>query len=77
MKIAEDLRKRSLRRNEDNKMETLSLNGGDKTPNKEERERKKNKMKERQRLRNWDPLWGNQMRIPILGDSNVIVNWMN
>ena len=77
VKIAEDLCKRSLRSNEDNKMETLSLNGGDKTPNKEEGERKKNKMKERQRQRNWDPLWGNQMRIPILGDSNVIVNWMN
>ena len=49
VKTAEGLRKRSLRRNEDNKMKALSLNGGDKTQNKEEEERKKNKMKDRER----------------------------
>ena len=34
-------------------------------------------MKERERQRNWDPAWGNQVRIQILGASNLIVNWMN
>ena len=58
-------------------MKGLSLNGGDKTQNKEEEERKKNKMKESERQRNWDPAWGNQMRIQIMGGSNLIVNWMN
>ena len=54
VKTAEDLRKRSLRRNEENKMKGLSLNGGDKTQHKEEEERKQNKMKERERQRIWD-----------------------
>ena len=63
VKTAEDLHKRSLRRNEDNKMQALSLNGGDKTQNKEEEERKKNKMKERERQRNWDPAWSNQSEV--------------
>ena len=34
-------------------------------------------MNERERQRHWDPAWGNQMRIQIMGDSNLIVNWMN
>ena len=76
VKIAEDLRKRSLRRNEDNKTRALSMNGGDMTQDKEE-ERRENKMKEKERQRKWDPAWGNQMRIPILGDWNLIVNWIN
>ena len=58
MKTAEALRKRSLRRNEDNKMKGLSLDGGGKTQKKEEEERKKNKIKERERQRNWDPAFG-------------------
>ena len=33
--------------------------------------------REREKQRIWDPAWGNQMRIQILGDSNLIVNWMN
>ena len=45
--------------------------------NKDEEERKKNKMKEKEKQRIWDPAWGNQMRIQIMGDSNLIVNWMN
>ena len=47
------------------------------TQDKEEEERRENKMKERERQRHWDPAWGNQMRIQILGDWNLIVNWMN
>ena len=42
-----------------------------------EEERKKNKMKEREKQRIWDPTCGNQRRTQILGDSNLIVNWMN
>ena len=34
-------------------------------------------MQERKRQRIWDPAWGKQMRIQILGDSNLLVNWMN
>ena len=49
------------------------MNGEDMTQYKEEEERRKNKMKEKERQRNWDPAWGNQMRIQILGDSNLIV----
>ena len=41
------------------------------------RKERKNKMEEREKQRIWDPAWGNQMRIQILGDANLIVNWMN
>ena len=34
-------------------------------------------MKERGAQRMWDPASGDQMRIQILGDPNLIVNWMN
>ena len=34
-------------------------------------------MKDREKQRILDPAWGNQKRIQILGDSNLIVNWMN
>ena len=34
-------------------------------------------MKEREKQRIWDPVWDNQMRIRILGDANLTVNWMN
>ena len=43
-----------------------------------EKERKKNIMKERKKLRNWDPSWTNEIRgVQIMGDSNVVVNWLN
>ena len=44
---------------------------------KEEEERKKNKKKEREKQRIWDPAWGNQMGIQTVGDSNLIVSWMD
>ena len=47
VKTAEALCKRTLGRNEDNKKKGFSLIGGEKIQNKEEEERKKNKMKER------------------------------
>ena len=34
-------------------------------------------MKEREKQRIRDPGWGNQKTIQILGDSHLIVNWMN
>ena len=34
-------------------------------------------MKERDKLRNWDPGWRNQIRVQIMGDSNLVVNWLN
>ena len=34
-------------------------------------------MKERVTQRVCDPAWGNQLRVQILGDSNLVVNWMN
>ena len=33
-------------------------------------------MKGRDELRNWDPSWGNQTRVQIMGGSNLVVNWM-
>ena len=51
--------------------------GKEDVQNEGENERHKNKMKKREKLRIWDPAWRNQMRIQILGDSNLIVNWMN
>ena len=38
---------------------------------------RKSLMNERNKLRNWDPSWGNQIRVPIMGDSNLVENWMN
>ena len=69
--IPEELCKRSLRRNEDNNTRTLAMNGGDTTQNKEEERRRKNKMKEKERQRNCDLAWSNQMRIQIFGDSRL------
>ena len=34
-------------------------------------------MKERDKQRNGDPAWGNQKRVQILEDSNLVVNCMN
>ena len=34
-------------------------------------------MKEREKQRIWDPACGNQKRILVLGDSTLIVHWMN
>ena len=48
-----------------------------KVQSKDEEEGKKNNVKERENQRIWDPAWGNQKRIQTLGDSNLIVNWMN
>ena len=53
------------------------LTGGEDTRKKAEMERKKNKMKEREKMRIWVLAWSNQMRILILGDTSLIVNWMN
>ena len=43
---------------EDNKKKGFSLIGGEKIQNKDEEERK-NKMKDREKHRIWDPAWGN------------------
>ena len=61
VKTAEELRKRSLERDKDRKWRDLLLIGKKDVQNEAEKERKKNKMKERE----------------ILGDSNLIVNLMN
>ena len=44
---------------------------------KKEDERKKNITKEREKLRMFGPAWRNQMRVQIMGDSNLVVNWLN
>ena len=56
-----------------------SLNKIDKQDEKSEKEeeRKKNMMNKRDKLRIWDPSWGNQIRVQIIGDSNLVVKWMN
>ena len=43
---------------------------------KTEEERKKSKMKERGKQRIWDPAWEPKEDAD-LGNSNLIVNWMN
>ena len=77
MKTAEELCKRTLERDKDKMVRDFPLIGKEDVQNEGENERHKNKMKKRKKLRIWDPAWGNQMRILILGDSNLIVNWMN
>ena len=42
-----------------------------------ENERKKSAMKERDKLRNWDPGKQHQTRVQIMGDSSLVVNWLN
>ena len=74
---AEELCKRTLGKDEDKKRRRCPLTGREDTRNKPEMERKKNKMKEREKLRIWVLAWSNQMRILILGDTSLIVNWMN
>ena len=39
--------------------------------------RKQNEMKERDKVRIWDEGSGNQIRVQIVGDSHLVVNWMN
>ena len=34
-------------------------------------------MKERDKLRNWDLDWWSQMRVQDMGDSNLVVSWLN
>ena len=77
MKTAEELCKRTLGKDEDTKRRKCLLIGREDIQSKVEMVRKKNMMKERQRLRIWDPASGNHMRIQVLGDSNWVVNWMN
>ena len=77
MKTAEELCKRTLERDEDRKKRGFSLIGEEQFQNKAEEEKKKNMKKEREKQRIWDHAWGNEMRIQILGNANLIVNWMN
>ena len=77
MKTAEELCKRTLKGEEDKKVKGFSLTGDKDERSNIEEGRKKNKMKERKKLKIWDPAWRNQMRIQILGEGNLIVNWIN
>ena len=45
--------------------------------NQEEDERTKSIVKERDKLRRWDPSWCHQTRVQNVGDSNLVVNWLN
>ena len=77
MKTAEELCRRTTVKDEDTKKSSFpSVEKEDVQQNAEE-ERKKNKMKEREKQRIWDSARRNQMRIQMLGDSQLIVNWMN
>ena len=77
MKTAEGLCKRTLGEDYHKKRRECPLTGRKDTLNSAEKERKKNKMKEREGLRIWDLAWSNQMRIQILEDSSSIVNFVN
>ena len=39
--------------------------------------REQNKTKERDKVRIWDEGLGNQKRVQIVGDSHLVMNWMN
>ena len=77
MKTAEEISKRILTRDEDKKVRGFSLTEGKDERSKIEIERKKNRMKEREKLRIWDHAWWNRMRVQIMGDSILIVNWLS
>ena len=77
VKAAEEFCKRALKREENNGMQEWNRNDGQEGKGEQEKERKKNIMKERNKLRNWDPSWRNQIRVQIMGDSNLVVNWMH
>ena len=77
VKTAEELCKRITTRDEDRKVRGFFLTEEKDESSKIEEERKKNKMKDREKLRIWDPAWENQMSVQIMGDMNLIVNWMN
>ena len=70
-------RKRTLRKDEDRKEKEGHLMEKQGLQNEHEAERRKKKMKERDKLRNWDPAWRSQLRVQILGDSNLVLNWLN
>ena len=57
-------------------MRGCNRNDGHEESGEQEKERKKNMMKERKKLRHWDASWGNQIRVQIMGDPNLVVNWM-
>ena len=77
VKAAEELCKRAPTRKENKVTENWTKIYKQDVQSEQEEERKKNMMKERNRLRIWDPAWGNQIRVQIMGDSNLVVNWMN
>ena len=77
MKVAEEICKIILKRQEDKDAGRLCggrWNGKDHS--KKEEERKKNIMKERKKLRIWDLGWGNLTRVQIAGDPNLVVHWL-
>ena len=71
------LRRRVLITEVDEKKGRRPEEGMENDQNKAEEERRMKAMKERERQRIWDPAWGNRMRIQILGNSYLMVNWMN
>ena len=77
VKTAEELCKRTLGRQDDKKREEGPFTGKEGTQRKELVERRKSKMREREGLRMWYLARCNQIRIQILGDSDLIVNWMD
>ena len=78
VEAAEEICKRNLKRQEDKDAGCLCegrWNGKDHSI--KEEERKKNIKKERKKLRIWNLVWGNQTRVQIAGDSNLVVRWLN
>ena len=76
--VLEALRKRFAEgtlKKEEEKVRKLPYRKDEK--NGKEDERKKGMVKERDQLRKWELGWGNKTRIQILGDSNLVDNWMN
>ena len=77
VKAAEELCKRALKREENKGTQGWNRNDEQEEKGEQAKERKNNIMKERNKLRNWDPSWANQIMVQIMGDSNLVVNWKN
>ena len=70
--LREELCKRVLKTNEDKTNGYCNTEGEDGEQSRNEVERKRRIMQGREKLRIWAPGCGNQLRVQIVGDSNLV-----
>ena len=71
--LREELCKRVLKTNEHKTNEYSHKEGEDDEQSRNEVERKRRIMQGREKLKIWDPGWGNQLSLRIVGDSNLVI----